>query len=129
MERGKFWNSKNVMNTARFIFCILLSAFFWIVGCATPKPVPDPLANWHGSSLANLHSNKAIMEDYQGYIQNLQLLKQGGFVGAVDFFEDGIGQHAVDITIGARGSWLRHILIYDKADKRIKVIVYATGGY
>jgi len=110
------------MSITRFTLCILVAAFVSIVGCATQTP--DPLAGWHFSSLNNLHSNQAITDDYQNYIQS-----QKGFVGAVDFLEDGAGQHAVDIKMGVNGRWWRHILIYDKENKRIKVIRYKTGGY
>lgn len=68
------------------------------------------------------------MDDYQDYIQKLSPRKKE-FVGAVDFFEDDMGRHAVDIKTGAYGTWWRHILIYDKTNKRIKVITYKTGGY
>jgi hypothetical protein len=50
------------------------------------------------------------------------------FVGNV-LFEDGTGQHAVEIRIGLDATNWRHILIYDKNDNRIKTIKYADGHY
>jgi len=48
---------------------------------------------------------------------------------SLHFFEDGEGQQAVNITIGLKGRYWRHILIYDKNNKRIKRIKYPTGYY
>jgi hypothetical protein len=115
---------KNPIN--RFGVLVLLAAFFWTNGCVTQ--MPDPLAGWHPSSLNNLHLNKMITDDYQDYIQKLSPRKKE-FVGAIDYFEDGTGRHAVDIKTGANGRWWRHVLIYDNANKRINVIAYKTGGY
>jgi hypothetical protein len=112
----------------RFTLCLLLAMLIWTAGCATSKLVPDPLANWQSSSLDNLESNKVIMEDRQLYIQTLHL-KPRDFVGAIGFFENGTGQHAVSISIGVSGSYWRHILIYDQANQRIKVMVYEAGQY
>jgi|SRR5579859_948384 len=105
---------------------VLLAIILCGAGCATT--VPDPLAGWHFSGLDNLDSNKAIVDDYQDYIRKLPS-RQKGFVGSVGFFEDGAGQHAVGIQMGVNGTWWNHILIYDKENKRIKVVVYRNGGY
>src|ERR1700761_4010254 len=72
------------------------------LGCDTPKPKVDPLANFHFSSLNNLHSNKAISNDCQEYIAKISLKKES-FIAAVDFFENESGQHAVDIKEGING--------------------------
>lgn len=107
---------------------LLLTMFMLECGCVTSKPTPDPLAGWRFSSLNNLHSNKAVSDDYQDYIQK-HLAKNGSFVGSVDFFEDGTGQHAVLIKMGVNGTWWDHVLIYDKANKRINVLIHKNGGY
>jgi hypothetical protein len=117
---------RHFINRFGLTFLVLLAALFWAAGCATRTP--DPLAGWRFSSLNNLHSNKAITDDYQDYIQKLPSKKRQ-FVGAVDFFEDGMGQHAVDIKMGVDGTWWEHVLIYDKENKRIKVVRYADGKY
>src|SRR5215831_18532849 len=101
------------MRFTQYAFCIFLASFIWGIGCA--RQHPDPLAGWHSASLECLESNQSISEDYQRYIHT-----QRGFVGAVDFLGDDAGQHAVDIKMGVNGRWWRHILIYDKNNKRIK---------
>jgi hypothetical protein len=116
------------MNIARFTFCILLAAVICGTGCATQKPVPDPLVGFHVSSLGNLDSNKAITDDYKAYIQTLSP-EERKYLGTIFYFEDGTGQHAVRIEIGLSGTWWEHVLIYDKDDKRIKTIKYSSGGY
>ena len=48
------------------------------------------------------------------------------YIGDISFFEDGTGQHAVSIEVfklGANASW-RHVLFYDKENRRTKVIKY-----
>ena len=112
------------MSRTRFRFYILLAAFACVVGCATP----NPLAGWHSASLDDLRSNTAITDDCRKYIKGLPS-KQKGFVASVDYFEDGTGQHAVDVKIGVKGTWWEHVLVYDKANKRIKVIKHKSAGY
>jgi hypothetical protein len=107
-------------------FLVLLAALFWQTGCA--KPAPDPLTGWHFSSLDNLNSNKLITDDYRDYISKLPQ-GESKFVGPIQFFEDGTGQHAVRIEIALNGTDWAHVLIYDKGSKRIKVIKYVSGHY
>ena len=45
------------------------------------------------------------------------------------FMKTGLRQHAVDIEIGINGTSWKHILIYDKNDKRVKLIKYSPGTY
>jgi hypothetical protein len=94
-------------------------------GCHTKTP--DPLADFHWSSLNNLDSNKTITDDYKDYIQTLSPEERRS--PSLHFFEGGTGQHAVEIVIGVNERWWRHILIYDEDNKRIKTIKYATGYY
>ena len=104
--------------------CILLAAFVLVTGCVTHRP--DPLAGWKPDF--SRQTSQVIVDDYQDYIHKLPP-RQSGFVGSVEWFEDGTGQHAIDIGIGVNGRWWRHVLIYDKDNKRIKVIKYKTGWY
>jgi hypothetical protein len=118
---------RNFMKTIQFTVCFLLAMFLCGFGCSSSKPTPDPLAGFHWSSLVNLDNNKAITDDYKDYIQKLPP-KEKGYIGDVSFFEDGTGQHAVSIEVfegNQNASW-RHILIYDKENKRIKAI---RSGY
>ncbi|HSY16786.1 MAG TPA: hypothetical protein VK815_00565 [Candidatus Acidoferrales bacterium] len=113
------------MSTIRII--CFLAAFVLVAGCAS-KPTPDPLAGFHVSSLGNLDSNKAITDDYKAYIQKLSPDEQK-YAGPIFFYEDGTGQHAVEIKIGLNNTAWEHVLIYDKGNKRIKTIKYSPGGY
>jgi len=90
--------------------------------------VPDPLAGFHVSSLGNLDANKTISDDYHDYIQKLSP-EDRKYVGPTEFYEDGTGQHAVEIEEALNGTWWFHVLIYDKSDKRIKTIKYSPGHY
>ena len=114
------------MKIIQFIFCFLLAMFFCGFGCSTSKPAPDPLAGFHVSSLGNLDSNKAITDDYKTYINTLSPEEQK-FATLDYYYEDGAGQHAVLITVGLNFTNWRHVLIYDKDNKRIKTIKYADG--
>jgi hypothetical protein len=119
------------MNITRFTFCILLTAIFWVTGCAAPKPSPNPLAGWKVCGSQDYNKiDTAIRDDYRGYIQKLPP-DERKFVddNFIDFFQDEAGQHAVKIEIPLNGTWWEHVLIYDKDNKRIKTIKYSTGHY
>jgi hypothetical protein len=119
------------MSITRFTFCILLATLALAVGCAAPKPpkpTPNPLEGWHFCSLTYLDSNKSIVDDYQDYIQKLPP-EQKKYAYLNHVFEDGTGQHAIQIEIPLNGIWWEHVLIYDKDGKRIKAVKYTAGGY
>jgi hypothetical protein len=110
---------------------VLLMGFILESGCSSSKPEPDasdPLAGWHFSSLNNLNSNKTITDDYQDYVKKLPSEEMNS-VGTIHYFEDGTGQHAVQIRIGMNGTWWYHVLIYDRDNHRIRTIKYSPGGY
>ena len=112
------------LNLIRLPFLVL--ALIWIAGCATTKPIPDPLAGWkHADNLGE--PNETITKDYQAYIQ--QLPDDERFHSPVFYFEDGTGQYAIAFQVALNGSNWRHILIYDKNNNRIKVIKYFSGHY
>jgi hypothetical protein len=116
------------MSVTRLIFCALLVAFVWVVGCAAPKPAPDPLSGWTRCWSQDPKDFDMISADYRAYINSLPQELQVG-VCAVEYLEDGTGQHAVRIEIGQNGIDWGHVLIYDRDDKRIKVIKYVIGYY
>jgi len=89
--------------------------------CSTSKPAPYPLAGWRPYFKA---LDQSIVTDYQNYIQNLSP-EEKKYMGPTEPFEDGTGQHAVQIEtdIGGKDAWY-HILFYDKDNKRTKVIKY-----
>ena len=109
------------------LILILCAAAIWGWWYSTSKPTPDPLARWH-FSLQN--PDQVIEKDYHDYIQNLPP-NQKGYVDTTHFFEDGTGQHAIRIEVfeGNKNASWQHVLIYDKDDKRIKVIRYYYGKY
>jgi hypothetical protein len=115
------------MNTTRFVFYIFLAAFLCTVGCVGLWHHPDPLAGWK-PDFTSRPSDQAIERNYQDYIQQLPT-KERNAVGPVFFFEDGTGQHAVAIEVSISGKEWRHVLIYDKLNKRIKAIKYLKGYY
>jgi len=99
--------------------------------CSTTKHTPDPLAGWkYLLHVGHSHFDKAVVDDYTAYIQSLppdeaRLVERD----SINEYEDNTGQHAVKIVIPLNGTWWEHVLIYDKSDKRIKVIKYSNGGY
>jgi hypothetical protein len=110
-----------------FLFAVALCVMM-ISGCSLfyPKPTHDPLAGFHWSSLVNLDNNKTIMDDYESYLQKLSPDERNAG-GYTEYFEDGTGQFAIKITRGLNGTNWRHVLIYDKDNKRIKTIKYVSG--
>src|SRR5665213_1643050 len=119
---------KHSINNLALILLMLMAGFVFGFGCNPSKPTLDPLVGFHWSSLANLDNNKTVTDDYKSYIQTLSPEEQKR-AGPVFYYEDGTGQHAVEIKIGINGSNWHHVLIYDKDNKRIKKIKYISGNY
>jgi hypothetical protein len=119
-------NLFKLMNTTRLTFYILLTALVSLVGCSGLVHHPDPLAGWQGDFKEQ--PNQQIVSDYQNYIRTLSPEERKS-PNVSDWLKDGTGQHAIVITIGINGRWWKHILIYDKDNKRIKTIKYASGDY
>jgi hypothetical protein len=116
---------KKSINCLRLISLVLLTAIIWITGCSAPKPTPDPLAGWK----VYFHEpNQLITGDYKDYIQKLPT-EERKYAGMIQYFKDGEGKIAVKIEVGVNGTWWDHVLIYDKENKRIKVIKYVSGYY
>jgi hypothetical protein len=98
-----------------------------IIGCAATKPAPDPLIGW---SLEPIRQPDAtIVKDYHDYIQNLPPKIRPYAQGPFWFLKDDTGKHAIKFEIPLNGALTEHVLIYDKDDYRIKVIVYSGGRY
>lgn len=100
--------------------------FVALSSCSTPIRHSDPLANW--SADLDHQPSQAIVDDYHAYIQSLPS-RERRYAGIIHFFRDGKGGHAITIEIPLNNVRWRHVLIYDKEDKRIKVIKYASGRY
>jgi hypothetical protein len=86
----------------------------------------NPIAGWKPDFAPQL--DPVVAKNCQDYIQTLPS-KERERAGPIFYFEDGTGQHAVQIRIGINGTSWEHILIYDKDNKRIKTIKYISGRY
>lgn len=117
---------KNPIKHFWLILPAILAMLVWTAGCAALVHHPDPLAGWQIAFKEE--PDQAIVKDNQDYLQKLSP-DERKFAHFGQYFQDGTGQHAVEIIIGLNGTWWRHVLIYDKNGKRIKVIKYSTGGY
>ena len=95
----------------------------WVAGCVSTT---NPLVGWKVDF--NHEPDQVIVIDYQNYIQKLPP-DEKKFAYPNHFYEDGMGQHAVQIEIPLNGTWWEHVLIYDKDNKRIKTIKYSSGSY
>lgn len=117
------------MLTKRFIFCVMLASMVCAGGCVSWMHASNPLKDWKmGWSQDPDKINKAIRDDYQDYVRHLPARKRK-YVGMIFLLEDGAGQHAVKIEIDFNGTWLEHALIYDRENRRIKVIKFVGGHY
>jgi hypothetical protein len=105
--------------------CIVLLFLACIPGCAS-GPRTDPLAGWFGRSLTAVPPQ--ITKDYQEYISELPT-EQRELVGPIFFYEDNAGHFAIQFQIPLDGTWKAHMLIYDSAYRRIKVVRYSAGHY
>ena len=121
------------MNAIRLPIWVLLAALVWAAGCVAPKHHPDPLYGWKRSWSQNPSKfDKAIVDDYQEYIQKLpQKERILAIESNISFFENSTGQHAVRISIPVEGLigdiWWNHILVYDTNDRRIRTIKHKGG--
>jgi hypothetical protein len=120
--------NKMINQSINRLLLILALSTIAIFGCRCSTAKPDPLAGWRVSDDRDFNANKAIVDDYQSYIKTLSQEEQKS-MAPVFCYENGTGQHAVLITIGINQTVWRHILIYDKDNKRIKTIKYASGDY
>jgi hypothetical protein len=107
---------------------------FLLSGCATGRTA---LEEWKVSRKTpeGCPFAKAICEDYKRYLERLSG-KQKTLLSDWDleFYEDGNGRHAVMIRNVRKVGWVfnytyNHILIYNKRNKRTKVMRYRTGTY
>ena len=117
------------MKPTRFIL-ITLPVLMLIAGCLGTSPL-RPSVGWKRSRSSDPGQlDKAVVADYQTYVQQLQT-KSKGHVGGVFVFENDNGQRA--ITIGERfsgffgGTEWTHVLVYDKSNKRIKTTKYRSS--
>lgn len=110
----------------RITTLVLLAALALCFGCSVFTHGSDPLAGWNADTGGD--SDPAIKQDYQNYIAALPL-KERNSVGGFSFFRDETGKHAVRFETGVRSTSWAHVLIYDKENRRIKVIKYLKGHF
>lgn len=122
------------MKIVKPLFWLLLLIVVSVSGCATGRTA---LEGWKVTpkSREGCPFDKAICDDYKGYLERLSS-KQKALLSDWDleFYEDGNGRHAVMIRNVRKVGWVfnysyNHILIYNKRNKRTKVIRYRTGTY
>jgi hypothetical protein len=117
---------------SRFARYFLLFAVVALSSGCGSKSQPDPLAGWKKwSTDTGYHLDKAITNDLQNYIKTLppQQREIAAFPYSQLFCEDGTGQHAVEISIPLNGTFWKHVLIYDKTNRRVKTVKYRSGRY
>ena len=122
---------KKITKCSRYtaIALALCAAIIFGCRCATSKPTPDPLAGWTMLLSEDYEKlDNSITRDYHNYIDKLPDGEKK-FVGPIQFYEDGTGQHAVRIEIALDGTDWAHVLFYNKANIRIKVIKFVSGHY
>jgi hypothetical protein len=127
--------------TAIIVILELATAIF-MVGCATPNPVRDwkpvtaipdvpsrrnqkpPGYNTSIYLPGELyHIDRAILEDYPKFIEQLKGKYRVVYFNQVHFYEDGTGQHAVKLSIQTDSrQYTEFYLVYDKTNARTKVI-------
>jgi hypothetical protein len=118
------------MFTTRLTFYAFVAALVCVIGCATTT---EPLNGWTflpfpgWGANPNGHNNnvldKAIVDDYKGYIAQNKLDLLGAITG---FLEDGSGQRAIEfeaLSPGRNAAW-HYAIIYNNENKRVKVIKY-----
>lgn len=112
---------------------ISLALILWVFSTplyASPLEVfyrhSDPVAGWKGDF--KYQPTEAIVRDYQEYLNKLPH-NQKAYASVGDWLGDGSGRHAIVIEIALNGTWWRHVLIYDKNDKRIRTVKYIWGHY
>jgi hypothetical protein len=114
------------MTITRFILFSFLVASVFGSGCSCEMFAnhTDPIPGWQIEF--KREPGQAIKKDTQDYISKLPA-EDRKYIAYQEWFTDGKGQHAIKITIGLNGTNWRHVLIYDKDDKRIKAVKYISG--
>jgi hypothetical protein len=121
------------MKISRFRFWLVLAvsicalaAITCLSGCEMFANHTNPVAGWQ---IDFKHEpNQAVIKDATDYINKLPS-NQRNRTGPQQWLTDGKGQHALVIPVALNGTDWGHVLIYDKNDKRIKVIKYVMGNY
>jgi hypothetical protein len=78
--------------------------------CSAPKPTPNPLAGWQ---IEFKPVDSSVEKDAQDYMQKLPP-EEKKYASWGYYYKDGTGQHAMEIEVALNGTWVYHVLIYDK---------------
>lgn len=103
-------------------------------GCTPKSPASAfPGPGWGSQMMVKDGKvDPAIISDYQAYIATLSA-DERKWVEAMDdnimYSENGDGRLAIIIEIGVKGTYWKHILIYDTARKRIEATKSISGHY
>jgi hypothetical protein len=101
-------------------FGVFIITFALGFGCNSSNQKPNPLAGWQ---IDFKPPAPAIEKDSKDYMEKLPP-EEKKYAGWGNNYKDGTGQHAVVIEIDLKPNAWYHVLIYDKDDKRLKVIKY-----
>jgi len=128
---------------SRVLPVILLSLLVFGFGCIIIRPGENPLLGWKmvGSTIWAAwdspeeqnpgHFPISIIDDYKDFLKHIPrtLKKTPPPIFQVCYFDDENQQHAIEITIPENGIWWKYVLIYNKDNKRIRTVKYASGRY
>jgi hypothetical protein len=123
VEFQKVKRMEKIIKYSNYFGFVLALCLMILSGCSCSTTKQDPLAGWQ-KDYGKV--DQPIVNDYQNYSHTLSPKEQNN-IAYINFFEDGTGQHAVEFMIELNHTNWRHILIYDKDDKRIKTIKYVSG--
>ena len=90
------------------------------------------MAGWNGlGTFDNMVVPEVFKQDAQAFFQTLPAIErnESQHGDAITFWEDGTGQHAVVLSAPHNGEHWHYALIYDRDNRRIKVLKYSTGSY
>ena len=119
--------ARTIVNDLPFALLALLMWMLLVNGCSTKPQETDPLVDWQVEEVNQ--PDQAIINDYQAYVKQLPPKIRFYVQSPFWFLKDGTGQHAIRFEVPIGGKYYEHVLIYDKSDKRIKVVVYSGGRY
>ena len=128
------------MIATRFSSIVVFIVAAAAVTACKPSQQADPLVGWtikSGSFIGlpatdtGYRLDQTITADYEAYINALPSEEKAHAKLGAELYlaEDGSGQHAVKIIIPLKGTYWTHVLVYDKSDKRVKLIKYRSGKY
>ena len=90
------------------------------------------MAGWKGlGSFSYTPVPDTIQRDARTYFQTLSEVERTSAEddSHVKYWEDGTGQHAVVLDAAHDNEFWTIALIYDRDNRRIKVLKYSTGSY